>query len=259
MKARRQLVRMVRPFAVANRALAACALRLEANEDFSPTVTTFDLDPISPDESRGLHPELRLELDPEATAREARIDADSIQLALSEEQPMAKINRLITRWPLGEIPRTYSFEIPADAYGQEAMEIRLSLVLSGRRSRKPADVTAWRPGSVLDERSWIIKRPTTRTLLPVENTSFESRGWDRNALWFIEFQDLASPQETRPEEYLQIHLNKDLPALQRLWAPSARRDPARRVVAGITQLTIAGSILSEMSVSVLGSVYIELN
>lgn len=253
MPQKRTLERTVYPFKVGEGALDRCALRLAGSDAFDPHVVSFDLDPSG--EPDALHPELFLSLSPAHVEEKAGLPARSMRLWVVEEHSMARITRVAATWQLHEVPQSHRIDFAPEAYGSQSFSLRLAIALAEQRDRAAANGTAWRRGSLLCEKAFVIRRPTSTSLLPVRNTSFAAQGWEPSAIWYVQWHDLQAPHEASCEEALEVHLNKDLPALQALWSSSARRNPSRRPTANMVQRTIGAAILAEVSVAILGKLF----
>jgi hypothetical protein len=109
---------------------------------------------------------------------------------------------------------------------------------------RDADGSAWRKGSVLAEKRFRIRRPHSETLFPVKNTSFERRGWESEALWYVEPLNIEECNEQSLKEVVLAHVNKDLDALQFLWNKSTpRRGKVPRIAANMVRKQIVAGLL----------------
>lgn len=244
--------REVWPYAHSANALDGMALRLDTNAAFEPTQSTFVLDPeTGHGEQTRLTLEIQLDFDSDALLAEVALEAADVDLSLTVEHPYARSSVVVQRWPIAEVPRRCPVVIEPEDYSAGELSVRVAAILNRplKRSERPR---AWRAGALLAERTFSIHLPRTASLFNVENTSFAERKWDANALWYVRFRDLPAASESHPEEVVEVHLNKDLEALQFLWSPSAtRRGPAIRVGVNMIRQLIASEILAEIAIAVL--------
>lgn len=244
--------REVWPYAHSPNAFDGMALRFDPNGTFEPTQSTFILDPEAGlAEQDQLTLEVQLDFDVDALLDEVALTAADVDLTVTVEHPYARSAVVVHRWPIASSPRRCAAVLGPQDYSAGELSLRVAAILN-RRQKRAAVGRAWRAGALLAERTFSIHLPRTASLFNVENTSFKERQWDPNALWYVRFRDLPAAPEARPEEVVEVHLNKDLEALQFLWSPGAtRRGPAIRVGANMVRQLIASEILAEIAVAVL--------
>ena len=228
-------------------ALRACALRIDPNESFDPAISTFNIDGMPGPE--GQYVEVSLELNATSVADQARVVLDDLEFVLLCSN--AESRRITSLWRsiASARPSKQTVYIELSKLSPRRYEVVLQLVLARELRRQPG--RAWRKGSVLANRSWTIVSPTAASLFAVDWTSFsESEGWDRDAVWRVEFTGTDGFDSAQPEEIVRLHVNKDLVALRALFTRTARQSPRlgplTRVLVPVVQSGVTVEILGRV-------------
>lgn len=241
------------PFDRCDRALERVAMKLAADTAFDSARTTFVLDPTVDGSPCDVPLELQLDTDPHLIETDCGIERGRSDLAVVLQDHLARTSELRARWPLERVPRHWRTTL-ADCCGGR---VKLKVVVALNRSRaRPAESRsiAFRQGSILAEKVFSLTVPTSRSLFPVENTSFSQHGWDSNALWYVEWRDLEAAHIQSPESTVTVHVNKDLPAFQELWRPAATRSGSlQRTTANMVRELVAAGIMAEICHAALAS------
>lgn len=245
MTLKRTLTRHTYPYRFSPQALRRCAIRVNESGEFDSTKSTFDLleDDRDPPE---LSIEVQVKVDLDLLESETGIGRDRIAVLVVEEQPSFRRNLVHHSWVSCSVPGDPArVRIAPMEYGSRKFRVRVVCVLD-TVSTTPGIHEARRKGSILSERDFLFRVPTSPSLFNVENTSFLARGWDPKAAWYCEFTGLESVGSAPPEDVVTVHLNKDLPALQLLWTPSATRRPNLRTTAHMVRSLVGTQILIDV-------------
>ncbi len=242
--------REVWPFAHAAGVFRACALRLDENDEFDPNRSTFALDEAALE--RDLRYELQLKVDASGLTSKTFTPAHEIDVALVAHNDEAKRHQVLRRVPLTGLPAKLQGTLPRAGWGPRRLRLHLVALLNREKPPGQGQHTAWRLGSTLAERAFVVG-PAAGNLFRVHWTSFSEQGWPPRALWKLEvLKDLEHViLEVDPNEMVQVHLNADLPSLHALWEPSASRNQRLGPVAAMQRPLIAASIWAQLGVCVL--------
>ncbi len=241
--------REIWPFAHARAAFDNCALRLDPNEEFDPRRSTFALDEQGL--ARDLPYELLLRVDARRLRETTEVAAREVDVALVLENDAAKRHEVLKRSSLEELPSRFEGMVPQARSGPRRVRFRLVALLNRERPRSRSGRFAWRVGSVLAERRFSVG-PSPDSLFRVHWTAFAEQGWDPRALWYVHARNIdLLCSDADPEEVIQVHLNKDLPALHALWEASATRNQDLSPVAALLRPLMASETLSGLATVVL--------
>ena len=230
-------------------ALRACALRINPNEAFDPVTSTFAIDDMQSPE--GQYVEVFLERNvARSVADQAQVSLDDLEFVLLYSN--ADSRRLTPLWRSSASghPRRWSGHIASSTLSPRRYELILQLILA-RNCRQHLG-RPWRQGSVLADRSWTITSPKASSLFTVDWTCFSEReGWDRDAMWRVEFMGSDGFDSASPEETVRLHVNKDLEALRALFSRSARRSPRLGSVTAVLMPVVLSGVTTEILACVL--------
>ena len=228
-------------------ALQACAMRLDPSQDFDEGVSVFQHD-LSP----GSDPptvELRLRLRLSELARQAGLNAESVRCAIVARSDELRRRTVLTEFSSADLPPTWSGSIPPELMGRQRIEVDLICYLADQLEH--SFERAWRRGSVFARRTWAIASPQYASLFTVTWVNFSSHeGWERNALWRVDFPEGERFHEVSSESAVGVALNADLTALHSLIELPARTAQARTAKAIVTKM-LFGEILSTIIHTVL--------
>ena len=228
-------------------ALRACALRIDPQERFDPVTSTFVVgDPTGPD---GQYVEVLMDLNAASLAEQAEVNLDDLELVLTFRNRESRL--LLPLWRIGASghPRKWGGRIPADRVSPRRYQLTLQLSLANDRERELGQ--AWRTGSILASRSWTVTNPDRSSLFNIDWTSFSDKGWDRDAIWRVEFMSADGFDSASPEETLNLHINKDLEALRSLFQQSARRSSRLAPITAVLVPMVLSAVTTEIITRVL--------
>lgn len=241
------------PFDRSDRALDKVAMKLGRDSTFDAGRTTIVLEPAADGAPRDIPLEVLLDPDVQAIEADCGIGRDRVYLSVVVSDVLARVTWEEKRWPLDRVPRIWKLTLRDCSGGPVRVKIVATLRGSQPRGLSSRSV-AFRDGSVLAQKVFSLSIPLSRSLFPVENTSFRDQGWDPNALWFVEWRDLDGAHLVSPEDAVVVHINKDLPALQELWRPAATRSNSlQRTTANMVRELVAAEILTELCCAAFGS------
>lgn len=240
------------PFRTYEQAFDNCALRLDTHEQFDPGRSTFTVEVEQVGGPALLHVELKLEVSAKAIGDATRIDVDNIDVAVLVQNDDAKRHEDIQRWPLQSLKHRHEFRISDSRYGPRRIYIVLAAYLNTEIPVEPG--RAWRRGSLLSERRFVIVTPASASLFRVDFTEFSKHGWNPDALWHVDFSQLEAVAELSPEEIVEVHLNAELPVLATLFQAKATRMPKLSSVAAVVRPLVTAEILFDVFAEVLRAV-----
>ena len=250
MRTRREIARDSRSFPFFPRALSGCALRLSGDQHFDSGLSAFVVDDRVP--TQPLEFEVQLEASLDGLARQAGVPSEALALSVVLEQEDLKDHVVLQSWTGADLPKKWSATVPGEQVGHRRVAVRVMAHLD--REREAAADRAWRNGSLLAEREFVISFQGTASIFKVAWESFRQKGWDPEAIWHVEFHVLDGFHELSPEEAVSVYTNKDLPALTWLLSSSASRHakmatPSKmtlRLVAAMAVADIAGPVLRDL-------------
>jgi len=233
-------------------ALGSCGLRIDANEPFDPVTSTFILEGMPGPEGQLV--ELSLDLNAASLAAQSGLRLSDLELVLIYSN--AESRRIAPLWRTGAAghPRKWAGRISTETLSPRRYELTLQLSLIRDREQELGKV--WRRGSVVAGRTWVVTNPKSSSLFSVDWTSFSERpGWDRDAMWHVEFMSSDGFDSFSPEEVVQLHINKDLEALRTLFLPSARRSPRLGPITAVLVPMVLAGVTTEIMGRVLRWAY----
>lgn len=246
--------REIWPFRRSPDAFEDTAMRTDASADFDPAESVFIIHEDEADVPETLEVEIRFDLDDAEIEEAAGLPSSKIDIAVVLEQKSVRVSRVLDRWALEDVPRHWESSFrPADVTTRNT--IRTVAILNSQRDRSSSNA-ATREGSLLAERTFVIRRPISESLFPVKNTSFKERDLDQQALWYVEYHSPEEAHQLRPSDVFSVHLNSDLEALNHLWLKSTpRRGSIPRVMANMVRKMVVAGIIGDVSVALLGRFY----
>lgn len=240
--------REVWPFAYSETAFERSALRLVSTEEFDDGRNVFALEDDRLDED--IEYEFKLDVDGAALARSVRLELKSIDVALVMENDDGKRRTVLHRHPLSKVPRSFEGTIRAQDYSRRRLVLRLVALLNSEGKHDVTDGVASRQGSVLAQRAFAIG-PAPDTLFKVHWSPFGERGWDKDAMSYVEVRDESLlGADVEVDEVAQVHLNSDLPLLVAIWKIGATRDTRYGRFATSVRPMVAAEILHEFALIV---------
>lgn len=243
--------REVWPFLRALRTFETTALRIDAESDYDSGESVFICHETDAEVPEALNLQIRFDVDAHEVAQATNLPTSRIDVVVVLEQKSVRVARVLERWPIEDIPRYWEHTLRPEQT-TERIEIRLAAVLNNQRGSTNSEA-AWREGSLLSDRTFVIRRPVSESLFPVHNTSFAKREWDQQALWYVEYDSPEDAHQLKPSDVFSVHLNSDLDALNHLWLKSTpRRGSIPRVMANMVRKTIVAGIIGDVSIATLG-------
>ena len=240
------------PHLYSEKAFDTCALRLDSNDRFDSTHSSFVLGPEEEVLCTPLELDFNLPVVSQVLADNVGHTKESIDVLISLWNRGARHAVVLQKWAVGEVPTSFTVSVQAGEFGPGDLDIRLSAVLTKEASEK--GMRAVRLGSTLAERIFHIRRPIAECLFPVHYTSFSSRGWPKKAAWNVDFLQLDACHE-ESEGILEVHINKDLPALHKLMEIGSSRKEKLQLTSAITKKVVTAEVLGEVAVRVLAKAW----
>lgn len=247
LKDKRTITRTSFPFPYFPTALNGCAMRVDQTGEFDEGVSAFQHHLLPGSDPPSL--ELRLRLRLADLARDAKLDPGSVRGAVVARSDELRRRIVLTDFTADDTPTLWSGTIPDELIGRRRIEVDLICYLA--EELQPSFERAWRNGSVFARRTWAIASPKHASLFTVTWAHFSAHdGWEKTALWRIEFPEGDRFHEVSSESAVAVSLNADLPALHSLIELSARSAPTRVAKAIVTRMLFS-EILSTIIHTVL--------
>jgi hypothetical protein len=236
------------PFAHSDGTFDTSSLRLAPTEDFDPSRNKFALEDEQLDDA--IQYEFKLDVDASSLVRTVQLDARDIEVVIVRENDDGKRRVALHRYPLSKLPRNLDGTIRPEDYSRRRLVLRLVAALKTGRQLGGRASVAWRQGSILAQRAFVIG-PAPDTLFKVHWSPFAERGWEKEAISYVELRDprlLGADVEV--DEVLQVHLNSDLPLLVAIWKAGATRDTRYGPFVASFRPLVAAELLHELAVVV---------